>query len=173
MTATYDCIATTTLTSAASTVTFSSISSTYTDIRAIISATSTSSSYVIASVRFNNDSGTNYSFIQTGVRFPGGTATFASTRDDNVSYIWGPFIRIENGSGGIFDIFDYSNTTTFKVVWESSISWTGETEPYPVYNCGVWENTSAITTITFVNGGGPGTQFDSGSTFALYGIKKE
>lgn len=173
MPATYECIATTTLNSSASSVTFSSISGSYTDLRVVARFTSASSSTFGDAVQFNNDTGTSYAFIQTGVRFPGGTAGFHSVTDSNTNYIWGAFGQNSNGPTSIYDIYDYSNTTTFKTVWSSSISWTGEVEgPYPSYNCGHWRSTSAITTITFMKGAGSGTQYASGSVFTLYGIKK-
>ena len=62
MATTYEKIATTTLGSAASTITFSSIASSWTDIKLILTGTSSTGGAVI--VRFNNDTGSNYSNTQ-------------------------------------------------------------------------------------------------------------
>ena len=61
MTATYDCIATTTLSSAQSSVTFSSISGSYTDLIIISDAILASGNDALG-LRFNSDSGSNYSY---------------------------------------------------------------------------------------------------------------
>jgi hypothetical protein len=59
MAPTYEPIATTTLGTAAASITFSSIPATYTDLRLVVVAKAVSASTL--DVRFNNDSGTNYS----------------------------------------------------------------------------------------------------------------
>jgi len=62
MAITYEPIASTTLGSAASTITFNSIAASWTDIKLILIGTSSTGGAVI--FRFNNDSGSNYSNVQ-------------------------------------------------------------------------------------------------------------
>ena len=64
MTATYDPIATTTLGSAASTITFSSIPNTFTDLRLVLFGVTLNATGTYNQIRFNNDTGTNYSWTQ-------------------------------------------------------------------------------------------------------------
>jgi len=59
MPTTYEPIATTTLSTATASVTFSSISGTYTDLRLVIFALGATSDYPY--VEINSDTGTNYS----------------------------------------------------------------------------------------------------------------
>jgi hypothetical protein len=164
MTATYEKIATTTLSSAQATVDFTSISGSYTDLILIMQVT-TSSGGNYSRIRFNSDTGSNYSF--TRVSGTGSSAT--SSRGSNQTYI-----EIDNESfvnttiaNRILQIQNYSNTTTFKTVLgrnNNSSNGTGAT-------AGLWRSTSAITSISvFLEASGT---FNSGSTFTLYGIKAE
>ena len=77
MAVTYTPITSNTLTSATASVTFSSISGTYTDLVLVVSAQSASTNVDLA-MRFNSDSGTNYSNTRlygTGSAAGSGTRT--------------------------------------------------------------------------------------------------
>ena len=78
---TYDAIATQTLSSAAASVTFSSIAGTYTDL-VLVTSIRKSTTGVSAYLRANNDSGTNYS---TTYLYGSGTSAI-STRDTNRTF---------------------------------------------------------------------------------------
>jgi hypothetical protein len=164
VTATYDKIATNTLGSATSTVTFSSISSTYTDL-VLITATASdlSSSSDAINCRFNSDSGTNYSTTQ----LYGTGAVAASGRVANITAA--SIARHEQSEFcvGITHIMNYSNTTTYKTVLSRGSSANNITIAY----ADLWRSTAAITTITLTPSSA--TNFDAGSTFTLYGIKAE
>jgi hypothetical protein len=82
MAITYEPIATTTLSSAAATITFSSISSAYTDLRLVFVGTSVANSNNCI-VTFNSDTGFNYS--QTALYGTGATA--GSSRQTGVQYL--------------------------------------------------------------------------------------
>ena len=58
---TYTPIATTTGTGSSGTITFTSIPSTYTDLRIILNGTETNATLYEFDMRYNNDSGNNYS----------------------------------------------------------------------------------------------------------------
>ena len=162
MTATYEKIATTTLGSATATVTFSSISGAYTDLVLIISGSSTSSENSLG-MRFNSDTGSNYS--ATAIYADGISA--ASLRQTNTTEMYVGRIGSSGNSANIFQIQNYSNTTTYKTALSR-----GSSTAYTMTTVGLWRNTAAVNTILvrFIQGA---SDFASGSTFTLYGILKE
>jgi hypothetical protein len=158
MPSTYEPIATQTLGSAAASVTFSSIPSTYTDLVLIISGT------IVGSdggnlVTFNGDTGSNYSFTQ----FYGTGSATASNRSSNASSMQlGRQGSVQSNS--IINILNYSNTTTNK----TAIARGNNTGGIVVAQVGLWRSTAAINSIAISNESG---NFNTGSTFTLYGIK--
>ena len=168
MTATYDCIATTTLGSATSSVTFSSISGSYTDL-VILGMVANQGTAAAAgfTCRFNSDSGSNYSV--TYLRGNGSSA--ASSRLSNQTK---GLYAIEVDSTTSFsalqlNIMNYSNSTTYKT-W---ISRSGMASRGTEAIVGLWRSTSAITSIELFSTDTGGQNFASGSTFSLFGIKAE
>ena len=158
---TYTPIATTTLGSAAASYTFSSISSTYTDLVCIFNGAITTGPDDVR-IRFNGDTATNYS--ATLLRGDG-TSTL-SARSSNDTYIsYNSYIGTGDGSSvGVFNIMNYSNTTTNKtVVCRGNVA-----ASFVNASVGLWRNTAAITSMTLIAGG---STFKIGSTFTLYGIK--
>ena len=158
---TYTPIATTTLSSAAASVTFSSIPQGYTDLVLITSTASDISSdtnHILC--QFNPDSSSNYS--STFLYGTGSSA--ASGRASNAS---GCFIGRHNPTEygtGITHIQNYSNTTTYKSV----LSRGGVASSLLIAYVNTWRNTSAITSMTLTPVSA--STFDAGSTFTLYGI---
>jgi hypothetical protein len=153
---TYEPIATTTLGTATSSVTFSSITGSYTDLVLVTNSFGTG---VFFSIRINGDTGTNYS----RTRFNGNGTTATSARDSSASSIAINDLSSTVREIAILNFQNYSNSTTFKtVVFRQNLSSSsvGAT-------VGLWRSTSAITSIalnTFSN------TFAVGSTFTLYGI---
>ena len=163
MTATYEKIATNTLGTATGTVTFSSISSAYTDLVLVfvgkLSAAST------AFFRYNNDSGNNYS--QTDA-VGDGTSVYGQRRTNQSGmrlYDVGASSNPINTL--IFNINNYSNTTTYKTTLLRGSDSGGEIG----MGVSLWRSTAAINRIDFVVGSP--TTWSVGSTFTLYGIKAE
>ncbi len=162
MTATYEKIATTTLGSAAASYTFSSISGAYTDLVLVVNAGASSPSYDYA-MRFNGDSGNNYSVT----RLRGNGSTASSLRTTNNSFMNSTALPSDVSANFITSIQNYSNTTTYKTALIRANNAAGATEAV----VGLWRNTAAITSITIspeflVN-------LLAGSTLTLYGIKAE
>lgn len=161
-TATYSLIASYTIPSAASTYTFSSIPSTYTDL-VLISNPKVSSVQEAVQIQFNSDTGNNYSFTQL---YGNGTSAF-SARAASIGYIYATNgTSTTNYGAGVFNILDYSNTTTYKTTLgrfsEAAYNaWSG---------VGLWRSTAAITSITLTVSGTSNT-LSAGSTFKLYGIQ--
>jgi hypothetical protein len=154
--ATYEPIATTTLGSANASVTFSSISGSYTDLVLICSAKATSGSPV-AYVRFNSDNGSNYSRRYVY----GDGSTVSSSRDSNASVIDIALQSTSNFMPIVINLNNYSNTTTYK-----TLLFRGGLD-YPGATIALWRSTNAISTVLVEV---PSSTFVAGSTFTLYGI---
>ena len=154
---TYTPIASQTLGSAASSVTFSSIPQGYTDLVLVIQGTHTSTGNNWIGLQYNGDTGTTYS--STVVRGDGSSAT--SSRNTNDNYAGRSIITSAQQSNAIYQIQNYSNSTTYKTCLVRSNG--AEVD----MSAGLWRNTAAIATVTIVN---IGTTFSSGTTFSLYGI---
>lgn len=165
MASTYEPIATTTLGSTTTTVTFDSISGIYTDLilQGIFARVTTGGQG--CGVRFNGDSGTNYSFTAL---WGSGTAA-GSNRGSNNSNMALMSYDLSSSTTDLIPvnihILNYSNTTTYK----TALCRYGQSGAFAASNVGLWRSTSAVTKIeisSFAAG-----QFGSGSTFTLYGIK--
>jgi len=165
-TGTYTLINSTTLTTAAATVTLNSIPGTYTDLILISSAVAASGGPSLR-IRFNGDSGSNYS--ATILQGTGSAA--ASGRETSITSAYAGYAALNQTAGStnsILHIMDYSNTTTFKTLLERSNNAADRTEA----SVNLWRSTSAITSIELAAGSAfPGSNLSSGSTFKLYGIE--
>ena len=160
MPATYENIATTTITAAtAASVNFSSIASTFTDLILVIQADENVASAHSVYLRFNGDSGNNYS--RTLVFGDGSSA--GSARSSNASGIAVNIGSEIDNNINIHHIMNYSNATTNKTVLSRTNNNNGT-----VGVVGLWRNTAAINQITIVPITGSLVQ---NSTFTLYGIK--
>jgi hypothetical protein len=157
MSSTYEKIATTTITNGTSTITFSSIPSTYTDL-VLVHIGTAQSGLPTVNLNFNNDTATNYS--RTYLLGDGTSA--ASGRNSTASAFQASGVG-EPQTTVIYNIFNYSNSTTYKTV----ISRTALTTVYAVANVGLWRSTAAINRIDL-----SGMTW-SGGTVTLYGIKAE
>jgi len=157
---TYTELATQTLGTAASTVTFSSIPSGYTDLIIVSSLLGTVGQN--QNIRFNNDSASNYS--NTYLEGDGSSA-FSGRRSNQTSLIDFGIIRTTANtfSTNILQIQNYSNTTTYK----TALTRNGLASTALQAVVGLWRSTSAINRIDLSPGSG---NFEVGSTFSLYGI---
>jgi hypothetical protein len=170
MTITYEILATTTLSTATYPVTFSSIPSTYTDLVISVAPIATNNNYDLA-VRYNSDSGSNYSMTTLMFNADNSGNPYASREGNASSIRCNTNINSTNIHPAIIQIQNYSNTNIHK----TSLSRTGvPSNAYGVSTTvGVWRNTSAINEITFLLLGGGSTTFKAGTVITLYGIKAE
>lgn len=164
MSTTYEPISSVTLTSAAASHTFTSIPGTFTDLVIVISSYTSNTSGAVEGVRmrFNSDSGSNYS----NTRLTGDGSSAASTRRSNETLMTGPIQGDSSGpfSVNVFHFMSYANTSVYKTVLMGSSAATDA-----VYRViGLWRSTSAITSIEVFPSAG---NFVAGSTLSLYGIK--
>lgn len=161
MAVTYETIATQTLSSAASTVTFSSIASTYKDLILISNITTATSAY--SRIRVGNgsvDTNSNYSWTYL---FGSGSGS-ASGRSANETFLQFIYTNSTAPAAHITQFMNYSNTSTQKII----LSRTANTINGVEADVGLWRSTSAINTISLIQSSG---DFAIGSTFTLYGIK--
>jgi hypothetical protein len=158
MPSTYTPIATTTVSGTSTTTfTFSSIASTYTDLLIVANGSMSADQYM--ALRFNGDTGSNYS--DTYISGSGSTDTSGRTTSQTygrfgsgtVNGLWSSIIQIQN----------YSNTTTNKTwLWRSNLD-------YVTAGASCWRSTVAINSVTlFTNSA---AYFTAGTTFTLFGIK--
>jgi len=160
---TYEPIATTTFAGSSSSVTFSSIPSTYTDLVIVASLSFTAATDTV-SLRFNGDSTSNYNFIY--FRGNGTTATTASITNTTNMYEQGnPSTNTSNFNVYKYEINSYANTNKYKaVLWQGS-----QADAQVSLNLGQWRSTAAINSVTILEASA--NNFRSGSTISLYGIK--
>lgn len=158
-TATYSLIASNTLGTAVSTVTFSSIPATFTDLVLVCQLTSTGTTY--SSVRFNGDTATNYSLTDL---YGGGGSGLTSSRQSNQSQ-GGNGNSSANGSVLTVHINDYANTNTYKTFLGRNSNISNSL----VMATSLWRSTAAINSITLITS--TADNWSIGCTFKLYGIQ--
>ena len=169
MASTYTPIATTTLGTTATSVTFSTITGTYTDLILITSAPTVGGGNNSRGYRFelNSDTSTNYS--QTWLS--NSTTTPTSTRESSQTRgrIGGISESASDVTTVITSFLNYSNTTTYKTVLSrsSNLNTNGDTNVFA--GVSLWRSTSAITAIKLTMS--DNSNFVAGSTFTLYGVK--
>ena len=157
-TATYSLIASNTLGSAAASTTFSSIPATFTDLVIIFNGSITTGFDSIA-VTANNDTATNYSRTVLS-----GNGTAASSFNSTSTTSMQIAVMGTENSNSVFQINDYSNTTTYKTFLVRSNASANATRA----SIGLWRSTAAINRIDLTAGS---STFIAGSTFKLYGIQ--
>jgi hypothetical protein len=168
----YDALATVTLSTSASSVTFAGIPTGYKhlQIRAITRTTNGDFNDMIATV--NGDSGSNYSWhriLASGSGTPSSSGVSATTAmtlgvDSSPTQTSGVF------AANVIDVLDYASITknkTFRALTGVDNNGSG----YFIYYSGAWYNSStAVSSITFAPQGGAGS-FATNTQFALYGVK--
>jgi hypothetical protein len=161
--ATYEPIATTTLSSTASSITFSSISSAYTDLRLVWCGKAASGLEMTFGLTYNGDTATNYSYTiiyGTGVSAlsyrASSTTKISATDSGNIK---------PNGGLITFDIESYAGST-FKTSLHSTSN-DNNGSGFLEQGVGLWRSTSAITSITITSN----NAMAIGTTATLYGIK--
>lgn len=164
MPATYEPIQSYTLASAASSIDFTSIPATYTDLRLVWVGRSTVD-IVSLRMRFNSDSSTLYS---NTILYGDGSAA-ASTRNSNRAQIDMPPIGGVSTTVPTFvtsDIFSYAGSTFKTVLTTGSDDRNGS--GYVSREVDLYRSTTAISSITLLLSSG---NFATGTTATLYGIK--
>jgi hypothetical protein len=164
--ASFESIATTTLSSAQSTITFSSVPSTYKHLQIRAIARDAGGNGEIK-IEFNGDTTTtNY---RKHVFYGNGSSAFTGQANNNTCTP----IAYSSQTAGVFeviimDILDYANTnknTTIKTIFGKDTTGSGDLGVHS----NLWVNTAAVSQIDFKVVGG--SNFAQYTQFALYGIK--
>lgn len=166
MPVTYDAIATTTVSTPTSAVTFSGISQNFTDLHIIANVGGSG----VWGFRYNGDSSTLYGnsgmYASYTGAFPGtivsGAASYGNLSGFYISINSGLEATVRNNFE--IDILNYSGTSLHKGHLSRYNNDNAEVNLF----CGTWRSTAAITSITFYAAG----NFIANSNFTLYGIKR-
>lgn len=165
---TYTPLASITLTSAQSSVTFSGYDMTYTDLVLVSSVTCATDS-ANQRMTVNGDSSSLYSTT----RIAGNGSTATSGRYGGLAYflLTGGAINPPSSASAqilITNFMNYSNTTTYKSILVRAGNASGSTYPGVEYNVELYRSTNAISSFTLST---DSANFNSGCTFSLYGIQ--
>ena len=167
MASTYEPIASTTLGGSASTIDFTSIAGSWTDLRLIISPVVSSATTI--GIRVGNssvDTGSNYS--STFLYGTGSSAASARVSSQTILRVsYAATARTTNDGGDVIvDLMSYASTSVYKTVLaQGGIASEGVDRIV-----GLWRSTSAITEISVLPVSG-GSILASGMTASLFGIK--
>jgi hypothetical protein len=150
----------------ASSITFSSIPSTYTHLQIRGIVREASGGFDQAFMQLNSDSGSNYATHNlNGNGSSAGAGATTSTTSMSVAAIPGSNQSSSVFGATVIDILDYANTNKYKTV--RSLSGTDNNgSGYAWFASGLWQNTNAVTNITIFST----YNFVQYSQFALYGV---
>ena len=169
----FESIATVTVGSGgSSTVTFNSIPSTYTHLQVRLLARSGRARTANGSlyVQLNSNYLTSYHTVfGNGASVTAQGSSGGLTNGEAILFVPGSTAGANIFGVGVIDILDYANTNKTKVLRALH----GDDlngEGYAALTSGMWNSTSAVTSITFGSVDG-GTNIPQYSHFALYGIK--
>lgn len=164
--ASMELISSTVLGSATSTISFTSIDSTYSHLQIRATFRTNGGGLDDARLTFNSDSGSNYAWHSL---YGNGSsvASEASTSQTSIA------IRQATGAeagvlvwgGNVIDILDYAKTTKNKTV--RYLNGLAGTYPRVRLGSGLWLSTAAITSLSLYNS----NTFMTGTRVSLYGIK--
>jgi hypothetical protein len=163
---TYTPLATITLGSSASSVTFSSIPATYRDL-VVVTALRTNRSGQntdAINMRFNADSGSNYPRVGM-FGSSGGAGSFAETSSAIILTATAATSTANTFTPSNAQIMDYSATDKHKTVLLRNAQ---NLTDVVLAQANRWANTAAITSLTFTSANS--ANFEVGSRFDLYGI---
>jgi len=154
-------ISTITLQTSSSAITFSGIPNIYRDLVLVFQGTTTPANGA-GFVRFNSDSGNNYS----NIIMAGNASTPYSGLRTNISAIdFAQDFAVEAGfnNASVIQVLDYSATDKHKtVITRTNIG----ANNVPGAMIGRWANTAAINTVTFTLNQ---NAYATGATFSIYG----
>lgn len=166
MAKTYEPIATTTLGSAQSTVTFDSIPGTYTDLKLVFVGFPSSNTGV--SIRLNNNSQSLYSY--TEVSGDGSTASSYSTSATQSSWIVIGFStgQLTSSYPGVLtmNLFSYAGSRFKTALFSAGLN-NNAVASWIISKVALWQNTAAVTRIDIT---ADSASFNAGAMFTLYGI---
>jgi len=165
----YNVISSVTTSGSQSSVTFSSIPQTYTDLVVVVTGRTTSANGVVNVItQFNGDSGSNYDsqYLQANSTNVAGAQTVSGTFI-NAGVITAATAPANASGSSHFFVRNYTSTTFFKTVITDGAADGGSGAFYRGIMGGLWKSTAAITSMTVAPSTG---NFTDGSVVTLYGI---
>ena len=169
MATTYEAIAKTVLATSTATVTLSSIPTTFRDLILVMSARTDAAGNTNATIRFNGDTTTNYSWVR--IIGDGSTPSANSASSQTSAYFTYPSTNANTtdtfGNAELY-ISNYTSTDP-RQMSNTGVAENNGTLAYMSGNAILYRGTSAITSIAIATSGG--SSYLTGSSFYLYGIK--
>ena len=164
----YDSIATTTVgAGGASSISFTSIPSTYTHLQVRLFGRQSTGGFDQAHLQFNTDTGNNYATHNlNGNGSTAGAGATTSTNKISVSAFPGSNQNANVFGASVIDILDYTNVNKYTTT-RALAGVDNNGDGYAWFASGVWMNTAAVTGITLVCGG----NFVQYTSAALFGIR--
>lgn len=166
----FEAIASTTLSSATSTITFSSIPDTYQhlQLRVYGKTNTTGTTSQNMAVRLNSDTGTNYAWH---IVYGEGSTSVTDKQNSDTQHLFGNFLTADatnRFSVLIMDILDYKSTNKNKVM-RSLTGFDNNGSGMAWFTSGLWISTSAVTSLTIKQYGS--SNLASGTVASLYGLR--
>jgi hypothetical protein len=146
----------------AAVLTLSSISASYKDLRLVVR-----NPYPLPAAKFNNDSTANI-YNNVALNLVTSTPTIQGERNSIALSNWQGTVTTEQSNAIMYNIYDYADTTAFKL-WDSqsiAVQTSTNALAFSAFK-GAYRSTSAIDRIDLSTGGG---NF-GGGTYILYGVK--
>ena len=169
----FESIATATGTGSNTTLTFSSIPGTYQylQLRLLTRANDGGSNNAVINVRFNSDTGSNYTRHQ--LKGDGSSASAFGAASQTQAFITSGSAgsnALANAMGvSVVDIHDYANTSKYKTVRSLTGMDLNSVDGQILLTSSVWMDTNAITSISIFHNSGE--TFTTSTVASLYGIK--
>ena len=168
MAITYEPIATQTLGSGATSVTFSSIPSTYKHLQIRgFSRSSQSANYGFTYIRLNADTGSNYSTHELA----GNGSSASAAAGTSTVWGWAGYSGAQTNSNNfgafVIDVLDYANVNKYKTI-RTLTGYDANGVGSVGLESASWRSTSAVNSVSLIL---DGHNFSTGTQFALYGIK--
>ncbi len=156
----------------ATSVTFSSISSSFTHLVVMWTARCTevaNSDSVF--MQLNSDTGANYQFQNSFFNNNNSNSNVTGSTRANVGVMPCSTATASYSGSGIIYLFNYANTSFFKNIWSNASAFLAAANGSLQWqeNSSQWLNTAAITSINIQNTTGI-VNFVTGSSFTLYGV---
>jgi hypothetical protein len=174
-TSAFDSLGTVVLSANSTTVTFSNIPQTYAHLQVrYVTRTSTTNSGSWSSMVFStsfNSGATGYNnHILYGDGSQGLSTYEGLTNRINFGTTSGNGALANSFGSGVFEILDYTNTSKFKTV-RFLDGFDNNGSGLVALRSGLWQSSSAISSITFGPENFAGLSYLTGTSFSLYGIK--
>ena len=167
----FESIATVTLGTSQTTITFNSIPQTYKhlQIRGIARTDRASSLVTNFFIQFNGNTTNPYTHLLRGDGATAISSNFQDNSGSGVGYTSGPNAATGIFSASVIDILDYTNTNKYKTIRSLNGIDANGSGYMSLFSSMDTTNTNAITSIVLTQGGT--YNFTANSSFALYGIK--